>query len=80
MLKTDDFHSVPHPVAGNDQVMNFVLQMVDFACKMMDFVFQMMNNDQRWIDNLNGLVIARNSRFGGEGGGFTVPTSGHNMS
>lgn len=28
--------------------------------------------DQRWIDNFNGMVIARNSRFGGEGGGFTV--------
>jgi hypothetical protein len=29
-------------------------------------------NDQRWIDNINGMVVARNSRFGGEGGGFTV--------
>jgi hypothetical protein len=29
-------------------------------------------NDQRWIDNNHGMVIARNSRFGGEGGGFSV--------
>jgi hypothetical protein len=34
-------------------------------------------NDQRWIDNHNhgdqgGVVVARDSRFGGEGGGFTV--------
>eukprot|EP01052_Picozoa_sp_SAG31_P039002 SAG31_NODE_5319_length_2613_cov_1.815036_2_plen_575_part_00 len=34
-------------------------------------------NDQRWIDNFNhgisgGTVVARDSRFGGEGGGFTV--------
>ena len=28
--------------------------------------------DQRWIDNYYGTVIARNARFGGEGGGFTV--------
>ena len=28
--------------------------------------------DQRWIDNFAGLVVARNARFGGEGGGFTV--------
>jgi hypothetical protein len=28
--------------------------------------------DQRWIDNVDGMVIARDSRFGGEGGGFTV--------
>jgi hypothetical protein len=28
--------------------------------------------DQRWIDNADGMVIARDSRFGGEGGGFTV--------
>lgn len=34
-------------------------------------------NDQRWIDNYNhgdqgGVLTARDSRFGGEGGGFTV--------
>jgi hypothetical protein len=34
-------------------------------------------NDQRWIDNHNhgvigGTVVARDCRFGGEGGGFTV--------
>ena len=34
-------------------------------------------NDQRWIDNYNhgvlgGTIVARDSRFGGEGGGFTV--------
>lgn len=34
-------------------------------------------NDQRWIDNFNhgdqgGVVTARDSRFGGEGGGFTI--------
>ena len=27
--------------------------------------------DQRWIDNHYGMVIARNARFGGEGGGLT---------
>jgi hypothetical protein len=43
-----------------------------FIERMLGVPHPVTGNDQRWIDNEKGMVIARNSRFGGEGGGFTV--------
>jgi hypothetical protein len=43
-----------------------------FLDRMLGVPHPVAGNDQRWIDNFRGMVIARDSRFGGEGGGFTV--------